>query len=184
MDKLSEVTVVFAFSLALSFVIERFLEVLKALYDLIDSRFNLYSYWTKKTYRTRDKLERGLRVFEYVAPENAAPILARFTDMLVGSAGAFSGQVPILSSDLVRAVYVKLWSKVCGICAGVALAFAVPIDLFASTPVAGDLASDPNYVFNCILTGTAIGLGSGPLHKVITSLERAKEKRSAKGGKP
>ena len=57
MEALLDVTVLFTLVLALAFVIERFLEVLKAIYDMLDSRLNWYKFWDKRTEGLKAYLE-------------------------------------------------------------------------------------------------------------------------------
>ena len=189
MDALLEVTVRFALVLALALLIERLLEILKALYDLVDSRNDWYRFWTRRAYKVRDYAEKRLRVFEYVSPEKAAPALQRFSEMLLNGRGGSAGTVPVLSGDLVRALAVKIGSKAVGIGLGVGLAFWLSIDLVdlwqngkpfpaILSPLEGFLLSEPVHI---ALSGIAIGLGSGPVHKLITTIEKRSAKRKEEG---
>jgi len=191
MDALLEITVRFALVLALSLLLERILEILKALYDLVDSRIDLYKFWTMRAYKIRDYAEKKLRVFEYVSPEKAAPVLQRFSEMLPNGQRNYSGTIPVLSGDLVRALAVKIGSKIIGMGLGVGLAFWLSIDLVALwqngeplpailSPLESFLVAQPVHI---ALSGIAIGLGSGPVHKIITAIEKRREKRKEEGGK-
>ena len=129
MNVILDVTVVFTLAIALSFLIERLLEILKAGFDLIDSRLDMYKFWTKKTYKIRNTLENRLRIFEYVGHKNSAAVLNKFRGKLMNETGNYSGKVPILSGDLVRAVTIKSWSKIVAIGIGIGLAFWMKVDL-------------------------------------------------------
>ena len=178
---LSDVTVLFALALALALLIERLLEMLKSLYDMLDGRKDLYTRWTRKAYKIRDYAERKLRVFEYVEPEKATPVLQRFSEMLLTGQQGYTGTVPVLSGDLVRALYVKIWSKVLGVILGIGLAVILKIDLVSLWQLKDP--SQESTPLHWILSGMAIGLGAGPMHKIITSIEQRREK-AQKGGKP
>ncbi len=184
-DSLLDVTVLFALALALALLIERFMEVLKAIYDLIDSRSNLHTFWTKRAKSLAAGLEKRLRIFQYVDPKKAASALQRFSDLILNEQGGYAGNVPLLAGDLVRTLYVKVASKIIGVSLGIVLAFWSGINLVA---IWNDAAAGSAWVLNLapwlsfILTGIAIGLGASPLHKIITTIERRREKRSAKGG--
>src|SRR5688572_14892918 len=102
-DALSKVTVLLALILALSFVIERVLEILKAAYDIVDGRYDMHKFWTKRARGTQAYIERRLRVFNYVDKDAAASLLARFDEMMLGTKAAERPVVPILCGDLVRA---------------------------------------------------------------------------------
>lgn len=185
MEVLLDVTVLFALVLALSLIIERFLEILKTIYDLVDSQLNWHSYWTRRTCRIRDRLEKRIRIFDYMDPKHVASILYRFRGMILNQQGAYSGTVPVLSGDLVRAVYIKLSLKCVAIILGIGMALWLKIDLLEVWQAASKTSKWEIYITSSVLrmifTGIVIGLGSGPVHKMITSIERKSEKRQPKG---
>jgi hypothetical protein len=182
MEALTKVTVIFTLALALTLLIERFLEVLKTFYDLLDSRNDWYKFWNRKTERLRDKLEKRLNIFEYVDIKVAARTLHRVRGMLLNEQDEDLSNAPILSGNLVRAFYTKAFFKVIGIAAGIGLAFVLHIDLMniwqevAVDPKKWDIniKSEPVRI---VFTGIALGLGSGPMHKIITAIERRREKQ-------
>ncbi|MBC8180080.1 hypothetical protein H8E88_03050, partial [candidate division KSB1 bacterium] len=112
MNVILEVTVLLTLVLALSFLIERLMEILKAIYDLLDSRLDWYKFWTIRTYKVRDKLAHKLKIVEYVSEKNLASILNKFGEKLLNNTNEYSGTVPVLSGDLVRTVSVKSTSKI------------------------------------------------------------------------
>lgn len=192
MDSLFAVTARFAFVLALALLLERAMEVLKSSYDLLDSRLDLNNFWTKRAYRTRGLLEKKLRGSEHAGPKYAARVLRRFSEMLLNGQGGYSGSVPVLSGDLVRTRAVKVGLKVVAITSGIALAFAYGIDLVALWNGGHAATGEPSSfgkILNSqgvhyILSGTAIGLGSGPVHKVITTIEKKRKRQKEKADRP
>lgn len=187
MEALLKVTVLFTLVLALSLVIERFIEILKAVYDLLDSRLNWHTFWTRQTIRLRDRLEKRMRIFEYVDPKMAASALYRFRDMILNEQGGYAGAVPILSGDLVRAFYIKVVFKCVAIGLGIGLALWLKIDLMgiwqnASTEPGKLRIFIESPTIRFILSGMAVGLGSTPVHKIITMIERRQKKQQQKGG--
>lgn len=188
LEVVSRVTMILALTLASALLIERLLEIVKAGVDLLDSRYDWHRFWTRRAERTQRFIERRLRVFMYVDPGQAAAFLGRFNEMLLGPADGYTGTVPMLSGDLVRAVWVRIGAKLVGIAAGIGLAFWFDIDLFylsrgcpPQPPLAGD-AGCAHTAWQFILSGMAIGLGSGPVHKLIRRLERKREQRLARVG--
>ena len=175
---LTRVTVLLALILAFSFVIERILELLKAAFDLADGRLNLHERWTKRARRTQKYMESRLRILQYVDERAAAAILSRFSEMLLGPKDGHTGIVPVLCGDLVRVVWVRAALKTIGCAIGIWFAFSFNLDLLALTGVAPDGAVPAPSVTGRILTGIAIGLGSGIVHKLITAVER-KQRRNA-----
>lgn len=182
MNVILDVTVVFTLAIALSFLIERLLEILKAGFDLIDSCLDFYKFWTTKTYKIRNTLENKLRIFEYVGHKNSTTMLNKFREKLMNETGNYSGKVPILSGDLVRAVTIKSWSKIIGIGIGIGFAFWMKIDLINIFQKA---MSDTSYwIINIespgwrtAITGVIIGLGSSPVHKVVSTIEKQRKKQ-------
>lgn len=186
METVLDITVLFTFVLALALLIERFLELLKSFYDLLDGKFNWHTFWTKRAKRLRNKLERKLKVFEYVDARTVESILNRFREIILNEKGGYRGTVPVISGDLVRAVTVRSGLKIIGIFAGIALALRFGIDIVTLWELKPP--EDPLIPLNLRIafSGTAIGLGSGPVHKIITTIEkrRAKQREKRKGGKP
>lgn len=186
MEVLLTVTVLFALVLALSFVIERFLEILKAIYDLFDSKYDFHKYYTKRTTKVRDKLERKLRIFEYVKPKQAEMVLNRFREYMLKETEKVASKTPVLAGDLVRSVYVKVIGKLVGIGIGIWLAFWMNIDLIAvwreSSSEAAWIEEITSADIRHIISGIIMGLGAGPVHKIITSMEKRRERRVQKGG--
>jgi hypothetical protein len=176
---LTEVTVLFTLALALSLVVERILEILKAGYDLCDSRGDWYRWWTAQAEKVRDLVERRLRLFRYVDPVRLKPVLDQFNDRLLNTQGTYPGTLPVISGDLVRAAWVRLGAKLMGIVLGVILAYACRVDLVAfwREPDLTEVTFDPRQAW---LTGVAIGLGSGVVHKLITTLERKRDEHIAR----
>lgn len=174
-EAIVDVTRVFALALALALVIERLLEMLKASYDLLDSRRDLHAFWTARAERTARRLEHRVDVFRFVEPARAAAALRRFDELLLGPGRGETGVVPVLCGDLVRTAWVRATLKLVGIGLGILMALALDLDLLA---ILQDerTASAPGM----LLTGAVLGLGSGPVHKVIAAIERERERRARK----
>jgi len=188
MEALLYVTVLFTHAFALAFLIERFLELLKSVYDLVDSRFDLYKYWTARTIKVRDELERKLRMYEYINTKQVARILNRFQEMLLKEQNGYSGTIPMLSGDLVRLVYLKVALKVIGLAAGIGLAFWMQLDLISVwKEQAGKSAEwiidnlSPN--LRIAISGAIIGMGSEAVHKLVSLMEKKKKRLQEEGGR-
>ena len=182
MDILLNQTVVFVFILALALLIERLLEVLKSIYDFIDCRMGFDVYWTKKAVRLQQKLEDNIQALERVSPDRIKTLVKQYADKLVGSG---DNGVITISGDLLRATTVRFVAKLIAITLGILMALCFGLDLVkiwqdAATiklPTAG-LTLEP--VSRQIVTGIALGLGSAPLHKIITTIERQQKQKAAK----
>lgn len=168
-EELTFIAVLFTAILAFSLLIERALEVMKAAYDLLDSRNDYHKYWTRRTYRLQQYMEKELRLFEYVDTTGAAGVFKRFNEMMIGPSDGYDGRIPTLSGDLVRAVYVRLGCKVVGSSIGIAIAFGLRFDLIAS----GQSIENPAVTTaGMLVTGVVMGLGAGPVHKFIRVVEK------------
>ncbi len=185
MNVILEVTVLLTFVLALAFLIERLLEILKAIYDLLDSRLDFYRFWTIKTYKIRNKLANKIRIVEYVSEKNLSSILNKFQEKLLNNTDEYSGTVPVISGDLVRTVYVKSCCKIVSLVLGVAIAFWMQVDIIKTWQ---DAMSDSSLWIIQIksenlriaISGFIIGLGSNPLHKFVKTIEKKSQKKREK----
>lgn len=184
-DALLNTTVSFAVVLAFSLVIERVLEILKCAYDVLDSRGDFHHFWTESARAFRDRLERRMRVFEYVEPKRAAAALKRFQALLLTSADGYDGTVPTISGDAVRALAVRIVAKLLGVGMGVFIAMKLHLDIVGlwnlpdhsvTDAVETYLAAHPGV--RQALTGAVMGVGSTLVHKVIVSIEGSRQARA------
>lgn len=188
MEALLDVTVLFALVLSLSLLIERLFEIFKGIYDFLDSRFNWDQFWNKRAEKLGAILEKKMNVFEYVDYKSAAAISGRFQELILKEGEGNSGAVPIISGDLVRAATIRTILKALTILIGIWFAFRLKIDLIAiwqnaQAELTNTIGGITPKTYGIILTGIAIGLGSGPVHKIITVIEKKRERQKKKGGK-
>jgi len=181
-ETLASLTVLFALVFALALLVERALEVVKSLYDVIDGKRNLSTFWTARAAKIADRLERRLRLFEYVSPKAVQPLLNRVYELLLNNQGGYSGTALVLSGDLVRAASVRLFTKLVGLALGIGLALWLHIDFLKMWhPEVRLGAQAVGFVLHGTLaqiaSGLAIGLGAGPVHKIITTLEKKQADR-------
>ena len=181
MNSLTSVTVLWLLALALALLVERFIEIIKSIYDYVDGRRDWYRIWTKRAKQLRERLETKLHIFEYVAPKDAAKVLNRVRDLLLNEKTDYSGTIPVISGDLVRVMAIKTSTKILGISLGIAFAFVLQIDLVTlAINAAGEYAKWLEMIksetLRIALSGVAIGLGASPMHKIITTLERKRKK--------
>jgi hypothetical protein len=182
MDILLNQTVVFAFILALALLIERLLEVLKSMYDFIDCRMGMDEYWTKKAVQLQKKIEANVKALEKGSPDRIKTLIRQYMDKLVG---AGENGVITISGDLLRATTVRFVAKIIAIAMGVGLALCFNLDLVSMWQEAAKTDGVTSgfklgAISKEVLTGIALGLGSGPLHKIITTIERQRKKQEAK----
>jgi hypothetical protein len=182
---LDYIPVLVALVLTLSLMIERFLEILKSVLDMVDDRFNRKEYWTRRAVKIKNRLESKIGVFEYVEARKAAGLLRRFQHMLLGIKDGYTGTVPVISGDLLRATAISVICKIVGIGLGIAVAFWMGIDLVKIWHDTAEMQLSkylPSKTICIILSGIVIGLGSGLVHMVIKSIESKRKKREGSHG--
>ena len=187
MDALAETTVFFALVLALALLIERFLEIVKAAYDALDSRMNWYHFWTRRAAILQQRLAKRMGVFEYLDPDAVQAVLNRVYGLLLNTQPGYSGTVSVISGDLVRAAGVRVACKLVGMALGVGLALWLGLDLitlWGNPPIPNPERLLLPPIARTVLTGMALGLGSGPVHKIITTIERKQAEQARKGAAP
>ncbi len=181
-----QATAIFTLVLAFSLLIERLLEVLKSFYDWLDSHFDWYHLWTRRAYGVKAFVEHRRRLFQLIPPLAQAAFLSRMSEMLLQRPGGGCGPIPVVSGDLVRVVHVRVAAKILGITIGITLAHTQQLDLLKIYhDVAGDMVLwgldriplNWRPELGRILTGVTIGLGSGPVHKIITTIERKRDEK-------
>ena len=178
METLEQAAVVFTLALALALVIERIVEICKSGYDLLDRRLDWARFWTRRTYRLRDRLETRLRGHGWIDPAGAARVLTRFDEMFLGQGAGHDGTVPILCGDLVRAVHVRAGARLLSIGLGILAAAALRVDLVGwARELRPGVVPDPTPV-GILLTGVLLGLGSALVHKAIRHIE-SRRRRAA-----
>ena len=178
MDFLSGPTILLGLAMLIAVIIERLLEIAKCIYDLLDSHYDFYLFWNRRTQRLAEKLEGRLRLCEHLRPELIGGILRTAEHLLLDRNSGKPMARPVISGDLVRAFYVKVTAKLVGVVLGIGIVFAVRIDLAAlwgciGDPAAGGPADYTPTRLGLLLTGIAVGLGAGPLHKLIVGAELA-----------
>lgn len=184
MENFTDSTILFGLAILVAIIIERVLEILKSIYDMADSTFNFHHFWTRRAKALAEKLEGRLKVAEISHVHLIARILNAANKIILKSKDGESLKTPVVSGDLVRIFYLKIFSKIIGVILGVTITFFTRIDLLAiwevmsQTP--GTHATYAPQFFGLFLTGVLTGLGAGPLHKVIIGMEIVQKMKSKK----
>lgn len=177
MEALTEATIFFAMVLALALLTERFVEMVKIFFDYLDYQFGWDQFWSRRADRLHKKLKEILGRLMRARPELQEKVLKRYENRTLNESGGYEGSIVVISGDMIRVVFIRVVTQFIGICFGVWLACQFKIDLFAYVDKTADLA---NETVRTLLSGIAIGLGSGPVHKIITTIERARKKQKQK----
>lgn len=182
MEALELPTVFFAMVLALALLTERFIEIIKVLFDWLDYLFEFDDFWSKKAQQLHIKLRDQLGFFGRLKPKLQQKIIKRYQDRTLNYAGTYDGKTIIISGDMIRTVFTRVVAKILGLIFGVLLAWLFQIDLIAYAKTSGEVAKAVDYHFNLhiFVSGLAIGLGAGPVHKIITTIEKARKNRKVR----
>lgn len=178
MNEADNALLLLAASIFFALIIERLVEVIKNVYKLIDVRAGLEGYWNCRAIRIRDRL---LERIDGQGEKSLGDYLAlRYLDLAFPH---YEG-ARVISAKSIRTGTIRSACKAVGVILGVVIALALEIDVFA---LVGKLASTdgaaatvtivpvsmPTWL-GCTLTGIAMGLGAGPIHKLIEALEAAR----------
>jgi hypothetical protein len=187
MENSNSAIILLSSTLLISLVVERLLEIINGLYRLIEIKTNGYRYWNSKAERLQRRLQQ-IRQGDGDEESDSARtravrsrIIGSFLNRLRVEESPYS-EVDSISAEKIRKYSVKFAAKFIGIIIGVAIALLADIDIFKlidqmlnpdATLEYGQLAE----FLHKVATGIAMGLGSGPLHKIILAMEKAKKNR-------
>jgi hypothetical protein len=187
MTESSAALILLSASIFFALIIERLLEIIKSVYDFIEAKYDWTDFWNQRALSIRERLQNRLESARDPKEKSFVGDLAsRYLNK------AFPGYegVPVISANKLRSLTVKTVVKSVGIITGIVIALFVGINVFELVAVVTQ--SDPDVaiplgVFDvklpgwlgCVITGIIMGLGSGPMHKFIVALERARKKRQS-----
>lgn len=209
---LEKPVIMLAAALLLSIIVERFIEILKSLFDYYSAYYfqrkaKQYAskasesdgeskeldyvkdnYWTRLAVKIGKKLELRLDNAKSdsvegseLEAEDRFNVIMSVASRYLSPATERQDGLFAISASKVRGVYLKLVSKVLAIVIGLILALAFSMDLIAMVKLSLHEVKIYNPGFwGEVLTGLAIGMGSGPTHKIIETMEKMRKKRDAK----
>jgi hypothetical protein len=168
-------------------IIERVLEIAKSIYDYIEARQDFSGFWDRRAISIRDRLQNRLDRFKQAGEQTIQKkVFKHLASRYVNEKHPGYEGAPVISANKLRAFTVKSVSKSVGVILGISVAACLGINVFeliaqwTDSPDAlelGLLRVDlPNWV-DYAISGIVMGLGSGPMHKFITALERARKNR-------
>jgi len=166
-----------ALAMVLSIGIERLMELMRAVEDHLEARRGDTNKWQAKAERIRDRIEVRLEMAKGAAPSTFQRVLSVVCLYMSPAPQGTTGLIAI-SADQVRTMSIRLRYKVISIVLGITLAWAFGLDLFVL--VNQSIHEKDQYgiklpsELGTLLSGIAMGFGSGPVHKLIVALERAR----------
>lgn len=193
METLETPVLLLTLAMFLALGTERLLELVRAVADHLEARHGSVAKWNRRASQLRDRIEARLdnartdsaawtQQSDKARANAASPmqmalyIVCRY----LSPASADTGGLIAIYAQEVRRMSIRVRYKVFAAVFGVAFAFAFDIDVFALVAQeSGDgapLIAPPEALAKAI-SGLIMGLGAGPVHSVITALERARELR-------
>jgi hypothetical protein len=171
-------------SIFLSLVIERLLEIVKGIYDVFEAKLDGAAFWNRRAAKLQSQLHYTLRAFGSDTPPTGGERLRlRAALWRLRPDDPSYWAAPAISAAKLRTIWVKNLAKVLGLVFGISVALAANLNVFAliDAILGGEQQTTALLAgkVGVVLTGAAMGLGSGPLHKIIAALERAKNRRVA-----
>ena len=169
-------------------IIERLLEIAKCIYDYVEACNDWSDFWNRRAITIRERLQNRLEKTKNSKLQNTVFKYLSSRYMNTDHPGYEGAQV--ISAMKVRTFMVKGVTKFLSVALGIAVAFGVGINVFdlignwtntsSELPVPAGLfkVELPTWL-ELTISGIVMGLGSGPMHKFIVALERAKRKRKS-----
>lgn len=176
-------------AMVLAIGIERLLELIRAVRDYVESRTDVYQ---DEWYQTADKLRKHIE--------------ERLDNARGGSSGAFHTVLTIvarqlsvnpsdkdgplaISVDKVRSMSIRLRYKSLAVALGIAFAFLFQLDMVELVRISTEqnhsgpaaLKDINTSIHGLIISGIAMGFGAGPVHSLITAMEKARRNRKSGG---
>ena len=167
--------------LVVATLLERFTEVVSAVYHYLDGRFDWRRHWSGRARRLGARLERQLKQSRYLGHEQVAGLLNRFRNYLLESGSEYPGTMPVVSGDLLRTAVLKVVFKTTTIMLGIGIALAFDLNAVAFFTSTGGDAPAVSEGLGEVATGVVAGLGTGVVHKIIGAIERRRDRVKERG---
>ena len=179
MDMIQHSALLLALAIFLAIGVERLLEIVRSIQDYSDARSST-DKWNQKAESMRDVIEQRLDAAKRgdIGYFNLQLLLVQ---RYLAPAPPGQKSPVAVSADQLRKDSIKLRYKIAALLLGVLLAWLFHLNVFElvkeSVEQTGWFDSIvPGWMGIC-LTGMAMGFGSGPVHKLITALERSRDTR-------
>jgi len=205
MDMLSKPVLLLALAILLAIGTERLLELIRALIEHVEAlRPGSMDRWQKKAEALRNRIE--FRLNNAGASDSSVfRAVLSLACRYLSPPTPESGELIAIHVKELRKMSLRVRCKVIGIVIGIGVAFLFQLDIFAlvkesaspdvNTGVEAAATEEARAAFNkawkaaisfpfelpawlgMIISGVAMGLGAGPVHKMISALERARRTR-------
>ncbi len=175
------VTYLYLLVLIMALLVERVLELLMAAYEFLEYKKNWRSYWLRRAKKVGARLEQKLRDCSSTQNINISGILYLMKEKLLGSKEGHSGEIPIISTKLVRHLVIQMASRFVASLLGCILCLLLNINLVTvfNMDLRIDFLDRLPFWLTLIVSGIIVGLGSEPVHNLIIAVEKRRKKKEA-----
>jgi len=167
-------------------IIERLLEIAMCVFEYIEAKKDWSGFWNQRAISIRERLQNRLE--KYKENKLQKTVFKYLSSRYVKTDHPGYEGSPVISASKLRAFTIKSVSKTIGAILGIIVAASLGINVFAlvaqwtHSPDAISLGlfqvNLPDWL-EYTITGVIMGLGAGPMHKLISALERARRKRQS-----
>jgi hypothetical protein len=185
-------------AIVFSLIIERLLEIVKSLYDYMESKHDWTRFWNRRAKNLQRRFNNKL-----LNPHDNGLYYSTIIE-LVGNSGDKKIASPEIMASKVRRLYLKFIFKFLGVLAGISIAWLMSINIFDLIETLGCVnVGDASNLQSCVpadnstdlegtfllkskiswdwleitLSGVVIGLGSTPIHKIISAMDTRKKSK-------
>lgn len=181
-EMLSKPVLLMALAMLLAIGTERLLELVRTLSEHLEARrgTSASERWQKKAVALRNRIEARLDNACASTP-SALQMVLSIVCRYLSPAAPESGGLIAIDANQVRAMSIRVRCKFLAVLLGIGLAFLFQVDVFELVnqelhATDGFTIKLPSWLGKSI-SGIAMGFGAGPVHKMITALERARRLR-------
>jgi hypothetical protein len=180
MEMFNKPVLLLALAMFLAIGTERLLELVRALLEHLEARGGPGDRWQKKAEALRNRIEVRL---DNAGAGKSSPLQMVLSIVCrhLSPAPPESGGLIAIYVEQVRKLSIRVRFKVLAVLSGIGLAFLFGVDIFALVNeqlhgTDGFEIQLPGWL-GTVVSGIAMGFGAGPVHKMITALERARGTR-------
>jgi len=184
MDPIVEFANVFFLVLLLALLVERIMEILSGIREYLEWKTGMHHFWNRQTTRLKKKYENIGRGKILGRVLNLSPLTRQVEYAARSRKRGHSGLVVILSSEAVRKAIIAGASRIMASLIGILICYYSKINLIEifekELPDTVDKLTNWSVFLQYIISGIVIGLGSEPVHNLITNMEERRNVREKK----
>ena len=176
-----ELTKMYLLVMLLALTVERIMEVFSSVWSFIEWKAKMYVFWNNKAKKLKRKFERKAKSQILLRKFNLDQLIQQISYATKAAKERHSGKLTIISAEMIRQTSIAAVSRVVASILGVIFCAATNVNLIAifedAIPIAGlKLTNWPLWI-QLTISGIVIGLGSEPVHSLVTSLDKRREGR-------